>query len=104
MHHCFEAVPDPVKARRITLPEYLMSALAIFVLRIQSLLAFDQRVRLGAAQLWAENVHSLHGVTAVPSDTAMRARLDATRLSGAALRRCSGVWFTRAERCAAGKT
>ncbi len=42
---CFERVPDSVAGRGLTLPDCLMSALALFGLEYSSLLRFDRDAR-----------------------------------------------------------
>ena len=48
-----------------------MSAFAMFYLKDQSLLAFDERRRREP-----ENLHTVYGVTGIPCDSQMRAILD----------------------------
>ncbi|MYC59116.1 MAG: transposase [Gammaproteobacteria bacterium] len=72
---CFERVPDPVAGRGLTLPDCLMSALALFGLKYASLLQFDRDARRD--ERVRSNLRSLYGVGRAPSDTAMRERLDA---------------------------
>jgi len=86
---CFDRVADPLDIRGITLSDCLMSGLAVFSLKMPSLLQFDKRVRLGEDPVQARNLRSLFGVDKVPSDTWMRERLDEVDPRG--LRRC----FTR---------
>ena len=43
----FDDVPDPVAPRGLSLSDCLMSGLALFSLKMPSLLQFDSRIRLG---------------------------------------------------------
>ncbi len=76
VRRAFDAVPDPVDPRGLSLSGCLMSGLAVFSLKMPSLLQFDSRVRLGEDPALRRNVRALFGVGRVPSDTAMRERLD----------------------------
>lgn len=71
---CFDRVPDPVAGRGLTLPDCLMSALAMFGLKYASLLQFDRDARRD--ERVRSNLRKLYGVARAPSDTAMRERLD----------------------------
>lgn len=53
-----------------------MSGLAVFSLKIPSLLQFDRQVRGGEDPIQARNLRSLFGMGKAPSDTRMRERLD----------------------------
>jgi len=55
----------------IPLPDVLMSAFAMFSLKDQSLLAFDQRRRQGG-----HNLRTIFGIGSIPCDTSMRHVLD----------------------------
>lgn len=74
----FEQVPEPprstkgVKAR-ISLPDCLMSGLAVFGLKFPSLLQFDDSQEEIAIR---HNLTTLYGVSQAPCDTSMRERLD----------------------------
>jgi hypothetical protein len=70
MRSCFEEIPDP-RNNRATIPlaDALMSALAMFVLKDPSLLAFQDR-------RCDENMKNLFLIGTVPSDTSMREILD----------------------------
>ena len=59
------------KNAKVTLGDALMSAFAMFHLKDQSLLAFDERRRREP-----ENLHTVYGVTGIPCDSQMRAILD----------------------------
>ena len=76
VRRAFDAVPDPVDPRGLSLSDCLMSGLAVFSLKMPSLLQFDSMVRLGEDPALLRNVRTLFGVGRVPSDTAMRERLD----------------------------
>ena len=74
----FEKIPEPqrspqgVKAR-ISLPDCLMSGLAVFGLKFPSLLQFDESQE---EEVIRHNLKTLYGISNAPSDTAMRTRLD----------------------------
>ena len=74
----FEQVPEPsrsskgVKAR-ISLPDCLMSGLAVFGLKFPSLLQFDESQE---EEVVRHNLKTLYGVKEAPCDTSMRERLD----------------------------
>jgi hypothetical protein len=70
----FDAFPDEKKTRSyITLPECLMSGLAIFGLKFPSLLQFDHGMD---DEIIRHNLTSLYGIKHAPSDTYFRERLD----------------------------
>lgn len=71
---CFEGIDDTVSGRRFTLPDYLMSGLAVFSLKYPSLLAFDNAVH--DDEKIRSNLRSLFGVSDAPSDSGLRKRLD----------------------------
>lgn len=56
---------------KVALDDALISAFAVFHLKEQSLLAFDERRRREP-----ENLHTVYGVTNIPCDSQMRAILD----------------------------
>ena len=70
----FEKVPDPRRSgQQFSLPDVLMSGLAVFGLKYPSLLKFDEnrneeRVRT--------NLRNLYGVLQAPCDTQLRTVLD----------------------------
>jgi hypothetical protein len=70
----FEQVPEPprspkgVKAR-ISLPDCLMSGLAVFGLKFPSLLQFDESQE---DEVIKHNLKTLYGVNDAPCDTSMR--------------------------------
>jgi len=74
----FKQVPQPprsskgVKAR-ISLPDCLMSGLAVFGLKFPSLLQFDESYEDKAIK---HNLKTLYGIKDAPCDTSMRKRLD----------------------------
>ncbi len=70
----FDRIKDPVASRGLCLPDCLMSALAMFGLKCPSLLNFEQQAR--NRNRVRSNLRNLYGVLRVPSDTAMRERLD----------------------------
>ena len=71
---CFEANSDDVRGRRYGLADYLMSGLAVFLLKFPSLLQFDRQARSVETIRW--NLRSLFGVREAPSDSGLRKRLD----------------------------
>lgn len=71
----FAKIPDPVNARsKIPLADCLMSGLAIFGLKIPSLLQFDEQSEEDRVK---HNLKALYGIERSPSDTYFRERLDA---------------------------
>ena len=86
MRACFDRIPDPINPRDFTLADCLMSGLAVFSLKMPSLLQFDTQVRGGEDPVQARNLHTLFGVGKPPSDTWMRERLD--EVDPRSLRRC----------------
>ena len=69
MRSRFERFPDQRRNPAISLPDCLMSGLAMFMLKDPSLLAFQERRN-------DENMKNLFGIEQVPSDTQMREILD----------------------------
>jgi len=70
LHGSFEKVSDPRRdGPGISLPDALMSGLALFALKDPSLLAFDDRRQ-------DENMKRLFRIGRVPCDTQMRTILD----------------------------
>ena len=77
MRECFDRVPDLIISRGITLSDCLMTGLAIFCLKIPSMLKYEQQlVRLDESTVQAKNLKSLFGVMRPLSDTWLRERLD----------------------------
>lgn len=73
----FQKVPDRrAKNAKISMDDALMSALAMFLLKDSSLLAFDTR-RLEEP----DNLHTIFGITHIPCDSQMRTMLDPLELS-----------------------
>ena len=70
----FDKIKSPVQPREFTLTNYLMSALALFKLKYESLLKFDQDTRQN--DTIRANMEQLFGVLKVSYDTAMRKVLD----------------------------
>ncbi len=70
----FERIEDTVAGRGLNLTDCLMSGLAIFGLKYPSLLQFERDAR--QKESIGSNLRSLYGVGRVPSDTALRERLD----------------------------
>ena len=71
---CFDRIEDPIMSRGLNQTDCLMSGLAVFGMKYPSLLKFDDAVHSDEAVL--SNLETLYGVGRVPSDTAMRERLD----------------------------
>lgn len=69
----FLKIPSVVKAKKISLADCLMSALAMFSLKSPSLLAFDE---MRSEELVAHNLKHLYGIDNTPCDTYMREVLD----------------------------
>lgn len=68
----FDKIKDHrASSSKITLTDALTSALAMFHLKDQSLLAFDKR-----RQEEPENLHSVYGIGQIPCDSQMRTILD----------------------------
>ena len=77
MRRCFERIEDPVKARKASLADNLMAALAMFMFKYPSMLSFDSAVRGGKQdEVLIRNLRNLYGLRHVPCDTSMRERLD----------------------------
>ena len=70
----FNALPDP-RSRKVDypLPDALMSAVAMFSLKDESLFAFDERRKDAERQ---HNLNSLYGIKKAPCDTQLRSILD----------------------------
>ena len=72
----FSRVPDHRKKNiEISLPDALMSALAMFLLKYPSLLQFDEERNKEIIQI---NLKNLYGIDNPPCDTQMRDLLDPT--------------------------
>jgi hypothetical protein len=72
LYSVFRSVPDPRAGEfEFALADVLMSAFAMFSLKDQSLLAFDQR-----RQNPNDNFRTIYGIKGVPCDSQMRAILD----------------------------
>ena len=74
----FNQVPEPSRSSkgvktRISLPDCLMSGLAVFGLKFPSLLQFDESQEEETIRY---NLKMLYGIKEVPCDTSMRERLD----------------------------
>ena len=69
----FTTISSAIKSKTISLPDCLMSALAMFSLKSPSLLAFDKQ---RAEKLIVHNLKHLYGINDTPSDTYMREILD----------------------------
>lgn len=76
VRECFDSIPDQRKTRGVSQSDCLMSGLAMFSLKIPSLLKFDELVRGEEDPIEARNLRSLFKVERAPSDTWMRERLD----------------------------
>jgi hypothetical protein len=72
IHQSFQGIPDPRTGKpTISLPDALMSGLAMFALKDPSMLAFDQR-----RQQDEKSLQMIFHVENVPCDTRMREVLD----------------------------
>ena len=97
---CFAEIEDTVAGRGYILTDYLLSGLAVFVLKYPSLLEFDKRARGGDLPV-LQNLRTLFGIRKVPSDSALRERLDTLSPRALALHSrssspsCRGVRFWR---------
>ena len=90
----FEKVSDyRSKKRNICLADSLMSALAMFSLKSQSLLAFDLACHEEAVR---HNLKNLYWIKKAPSDTYMREELD--EVDPASIRDCFCAMFKAAQR------
>lgn len=77
MRQDFLKIPDHRAANaQISLADALMSALAMFMLKDPSLLAFDKRRKEEP-----ENLHTIFGIADIPCDSQMRTALDPLALS-----------------------
>lgn len=81
--HAFEQVPDPRRYnQQFSLPDILMSGLAVFSLKYPSLLKFDEQRHQERVRA---NLKSLYGIEKAPCDTQLRTVLD--RVEPAQIRR-----------------
>lgn len=70
----FSSIPEYRKKNiNISLTDALMSALAMFIIKYSSLLKFDEESN---KEIVKNNLKSLYGINAIPSDTQMREILD----------------------------
>ena len=70
----FEEIPDPRRyGQRFSLPDILMSGLAVFGLKFPSLLKFDEQRNEPRVRA---NLKSLYGVNQAPCDTQLRSIAD----------------------------
>ncbi len=86
---CFDRIEDPIASRGLNQTDCLMSGLAVFGMKYASLLQFDEAAH--ADEAVRHNLATLYGVKRVPSDTAMRERLD--EVCPRQLRRCFTKMF-----------
>ena len=96
MRKCFDRVPDPITPRSITLSDCLMTGLAVFSLKIPSLLQLEELGRLNESSTVANNLKSMFGVKRIPSDSRVRERLDGFHPRG--LRPCFTTLFSFLQR------
>jgi len=75
IREAFASVPDHRQAKKcaITLPDALMSGLAVFALKFPSLLKFDEQKHEAHIR---HNLETLYGIKQAPCDTQMREILD----------------------------
>ena len=76
MRKCFDRVPDPITPRGITLSDCLMTGLAVFSLKIPSLLKLEELGRLNESSTLANNLKSMFNVKRIPSDSQLRERFE----------------------------
>ena len=82
VRRAFEQIPDPRRyGQQFSLPDVLMSGLAVFGLKYPSLLKFDEQRN---EPIIRANLKALYGVEQAPCDTQLRAVLD--RVDPTALR------------------
>jgi hypothetical protein len=82
VRQAFEQIPDPRRyGQQFSLPDVLMSGLAVFGLKYPSLLKFDEQRN---ESIIRANLKALYGVEQAPCDSQLRAVLD--RVDPAALR------------------
>ncbi len=74
IRECFDRIKSPVKGRKYSLSDYLMSAFAMFSLKYPSLLQFDQAAH--NEKTIKQNLINLFKVVKVPCDTAIRKVID----------------------------
>jgi hypothetical protein len=74
----FEKVPDIAAGRKIKLSDCLMSGLAVFGLKMPSLLQFDEQRSVDRVK---HNLTTLYQIETVPCDTYLRERLDDVNFS-----------------------
>lgn len=74
IRQCFTSIPDHRCGSTITLPDALMSGLAMFGMKYPSLLKFDEAY--GAEATVRHNLKTLYGVEHAPCDTQLREILD----------------------------
>jgi hypothetical protein len=82
VRQAFEQIPDPRRyGQQFSLPDVLMSGLAVFGLKYPALLKFDEQRN---ESIIRANLKALYGIEQAPCDTQLRAVLD--RVAPAALR------------------
>lgn len=81
------------RSKPITLPDCLMSGLAVFGLKFPSLLKFDEKKE---EELIKHNLHTLYHVKHAPSDTYLRERCD--EVNPIEIRKAFKSVFSRAQR------
>ena len=92
----FESIPDPVTHRGFSLRDCLLSGMAVFFLKMPSLLQFDNKTRGRIDDPSVPfNLRSLFGVAKAPSDS-LRERLD--RIDPVHLRPAFSSIFARLQR------
>ena len=96
MRKCFDRVPDPITPRGITLSDCLMVGLAVFSLKIPSLLKLEELGRLNKSSTLANNLKSMFGVKRIPSDSRLRERFDG--VDPRSLRSCFKTIFSFLQR------
>ena len=96
MRKCFSRVPDPITSRGFTLSDCLMTGLAVFSLKIPSLLKLEELDRLNESSTQANNLKSMFDIKRIPSDSRLRERLDG--VDPRSLRPCCKTLFSFLQR------
>ena len=74
LREIFDGIEDLTTSRGLALSDCLMSGIAIFGLKYNSLLKFDRDARFN--ETVRDNLAALYGIERAPSDTRLRERLD----------------------------
>jgi hypothetical protein len=71
----FANIKDPQKRSKFSIKDCLLSGLGMFYLKMPSMLQFEKGIA-DKKNILVQNLITLYGISAVPSDTHFRARLD----------------------------